>query len=89
MLEHHVPKGGLETRASPFNKVTADPLLPDQDRPVAGGGASCPGVMGCWLPLAVFVGGILVHCCQMTLSKVCAKSCEGLCKKTWSTCRFH
>lgn len=32
MLEHNdVPNDELETRASPFNKVAIDLLLPDQD----------------------------------------------------------
>lgn len=41
----------------------------------------CPGVMGSWLPLAVFIVGIIAHRCYETLSMVCAKSCEGLCKE--------
>lgn len=40
MLEHNVPKEELETRASPFNKVTIALLLPDQDV-WRGGGVSC------------------------------------------------
>lgn len=43
---------------------------------------SCLGLTDSWLPLAAVTGGAIARYCQMPNSKVCAKSCEGLCKKT-------